>query len=360
MFLEFELSWEFFYLEDMKEKHWENLMKIIEGEPTKEKPLGFIVDSPWLPKWYGSSIIDYYADPEIWFNSNVQAMKEFPEVMFLPGFWAEFGMCTEPSAFGSKLVWSENDFPYPNKISANPENISGLLKPNVRTDGLLPFSINRMLRYEDRIKQNDCRFRFATSRGPLNIASFLFGMTDFMLSLAITPEEAHKGLTTITDFVIDWLSLQFEKFRDIDGILILDDIVGFLGEPDFETFVLPHLKRIYRSFNAKVNFFHNDASGLICAKYLKEIGVNLFNFSYNHSINEIRSLAGDSVTLLGNIPPRDILAMGSEAEVRAGVSKMIRTCGDHSRIIWSCGGGMAPDTPTGNILAFIHAVKEAD
>jgi uroporphyrinogen-III decarboxylase len=344
----------------MKEKHWENLIKIIEGETTKEKPIGFIVDSPWLPKWYGSRIIDYYADPEIWFKSNVQAVKEFPEVMFLPGFWAEFGMCTEPSAFGAKLIWSENEFPYPGKISASPENISGLLKPNVRTDGLLPFSINRMLKYEDRIKQNECRFRFATSRGPLNIASFLFGMTDFMLSLAITPEEAHKGLTTITDFIIDWLSFQFEKFKDINGIFILDDIVGFLGEPDFETFVLPFLKRIYSTFDAKVNFFHNDASGLICAKYLKEIGVNLFNFSFKHSIDEIRSLAGDSVTLLGNIPPRDILAMGSEAEVRASVSKMKRTCGDYSRIIWSCGGGMAPDTPTRNIMAFIQAVKETN
>jgi uroporphyrinogen-III decarboxylase len=344
----------------MKEIHWENLIKIIEGEVTKEKPVGFLIDSPWLPKWYGSSIIDYYSDPEIWFNSNVQAIKEFPEVMFLPGFWAEFGMCTEPSAFGSKLVWSENDFPYPNKISVKPENISGLLKPNVRTDGLLPFSINRMLRYEERIRKNDCRLRFATSRGPLNIASFLFGITDFMLAIAIAPEEAQKGLTIITDFVIDWLGLQFEKFRDINGILILDDIVGFLGESDFEAFVLPHMKRIYRTFNAKVNFFHNDASGLICAKYLKEIGVNLFNFSSLHSMNEIRSLAGDSVTLLGNIPARDILARGSQADVQTNVSKMIRTCGDHSRIIWSCGGGMSPDTPTENIRAFIKAVKETN
>jgi uroporphyrinogen-III decarboxylase len=342
----------------MKQIHWENLIKVIEGEVTKEKPLGFIVDSPWLPKWYGSNIIDYFAEPEIWFNSNNKAMNEFPEVMFLPGFWAEFGMCTEPSAFGSKLVWSENDFPHPIKISSDPEYISGLLKPNVTTDGLLPFVINRMQRYEERIRRNDCSYRFAVSRGPLNIASFLFGMTDFMLALAITPEEVQKGLTTITDFIIDWLSLQFEKFTDINGILILDDVVGFLGESDFETFVLPHMKRIYSTFNAKVNFFHNDASGIVCAKYLKEIGINLFNFSFNHSINEIRSLAGDSVTLLGNIPPRDVLALGSQDMVRESVSQMIKTCGDHSRIIWSCGGGMAPDTPTGNIRAFIEAVKE--
>jgi uroporphyrinogen-III decarboxylase len=343
----------------MKEIHWENLVKIIEGEVTKEQPVGFIIDSPWLPKWFGSTIIDYYADPDVWFNSNMKAINEFPDIMFLPGFWSEFGMCTEPSAFGSKLVWSENDFPHPNKISTNPENISRLLKPNVNTDGLLPFALNRMQRYEERIRQNNCRFRFAISRGPLNIASFLFGMTDFMLALAITPEEALKGLNTITDFVIDWLSLQFEKFKDINGILILDDVVGFLGESDFETFVLPQMKRIYSTFNAKVNFFHNDASGLISAKYLKEIGINLFNFSFNHSIDEIRSLAGDSVTLLGNIPPRDVLAMGTQKDVQASVKEMIRSCSDHTRIIWSCGGGMAPDTPSENIRAFLQTVKEA-
>ena len=32
------------------------------------------------------------------------------------------------------------------------------------------------------------------------------------------------------------------------------------------------------------------------------MGVNLFNFSFNHSLGEIRELAGDDVVLLGNIP----------------------------------------------------------
>jgi uroporphyrinogen-III decarboxylase len=342
----------------MKEIHWENLLKVIDGKMTKEKPVGFIIDSPWLSNWYGSKIIDYFADPEVWFKSNLQAMKEFPEAIFLPGFWAEFGMCTEPSAFGARLVWGENDFPHPGRIITDAENFALLTKPDVLSDGLLPFVINRLQRYEERIKQNDCRIRFATSRGPLNIASFLFGMTDLLLALAINPEEAQKGLTTITDFVIDWLSLQFQKFRDLDGILILDDVVGFLGESDFETFVLPHMKRIYSTFNAKVNFFHNDAEGLITAKYLKSIGVNLFNFSYNHPISEIRSLAGDSVTLLGNIPPRDILANGSPADVKTSVRKMLESSSDHSGIIWSCGGGMAPGTSTENIKAFIEAVRD--
>jgi uroporphyrinogen-III decarboxylase len=341
----------------MNDRHWEILLKVIDGERLNERPVGFVIDSPWLPGWYGSTILEYFVDPCIWFDANLKAMHTFPDVIFLPGFWAEYGMCTEPSAFGTKLVWTENDFPHPVKLSCTAEAISSLSRPNVRTDGLLPFVISRMAKYEDKLKQNGCTYRFALSRGPLNIASFLFGTTDFMLALAITPEEAQKALTVITDFVIDWLSLQYERFPEIDGVFILDDIVGFLGQPDFETFVLPHLKRIYSTFNPRVSFFHNDASGIITAGYLGEIGINLFNFSFNHSIDEIRNLAGDNVTLLGNLPPRDVLAMGSPADVQEGVNRMMSTVSDSSRIIWSCGGGMPPDASTENIRTFISAVR---
>lgn len=341
----------------MNDRHWDTLLKVVSGEKTDERPVGFIIDSPWLPGWHGTTILEYFNDPVTWFDANLHAQNAFPDVMFLPGFWSEYGMCTEPSAFGTKLVWTENDFPHPVKLNCTIGEISALSKPNVRTDGLLPFVINRMAKYEEKVKQNGCHYRFASSRGPLNIASFLFGTTDFMMALAITPEEAQKALTVITDFVIDWLELQYEKFPDIQGVLVLDDIVGFLGQPDFETFVLPHLRRIYKTFNPKVGFFHNDAAGQITAGYLKEIGINLFNYSFNHPITEMRRLAGDGVILLGNLPPRDVLAMGTPQEVEAGVISMMREAGDTKGIIWSCGGGMPPDAPTENIRTFITTVR---
>jgi uroporphyrinogen decarboxylase len=198
--------------------------------------------------------------------------------------------------------------------------------------------------------------RFAISRGPLNIASFLAGTTEFMLALTMSPGEMIKGLDIITEFLIDWLNLQAETFPSIEGILVLDDIVGFLGDDDFKTFALPFLNRIFQAFDMPVKLFHNDAHGLICAPYLMEIGVNIFNFGFEHSIPEMRELAGDDVILLGNLPPRDVLAQGSTEEVRNGTLEMMASAGEDVRVIWSCGGGMPPDVPTGNIRAFLSAV----
>ena len=47
----------------MNDKHWETLLRVIDGEVLKEKPVGFIIDSPWLPGWYGTKILDYFTDP---------------------------------------------------------------------------------------------------------------------------------------------------------------------------------------------------------------------------------------------------------------------------------------------------------
>jgi uroporphyrinogen decarboxylase len=103
-----------------------------------------------------------------------------------------------------------------------------------------------------------------------------------------------------------------------------------------------------------VKFFHNDARGLITADHLNEVGVNLFNFSFEHSIDEIRQRTDNQVTLLGNIPPRDVLASGTPGDVRASAREML-ALDDTRRMILSCGGGMPPGVPSENIRAVLEA-----
>jgi uroporphyrinogen decarboxylase len=159
----------------------------------------------------------------------------------------------------------------------------------------------------------------------------------------------------ITNFIIEWLELQIDTLPSIDGIFVLDDIVGFLGEQDFKETALPYLQQIFKSFDVAVRFFHNDAAGLVCAPYLTEMGVNLFNFSFQHTLTEMKELTNNAVTLLGNIPTRGVLAAGSPDDVRNSVKAALDSLEDKSRIILSCGGGMPPDVPTENIEAFLSA-----
>ncbi len=342
----------------MRNSSWDDLIRLIDGGKLNYQPAGFIIDSPWIPGWYGISAVDYYSSDEYWLKSNIKAAETFPDIWFMPGFWSEYGMCTEPSAYGSRMVFWDDNLPHAEKVMNSIDETVRLPQPNVKTDGLLPFMIRRLRRNEKEINQADHQIRFAVARGPMNIASFLMGTTEFMMALAIDPDNSHKLLEKITRFIEDWIEWQKECFPSIDGVLILDDIMGFIGEAEFSEFALPYFKRIFNIAGTKVRFLHNDADGLITAANLKEMGVNMFNFSFNHSMGQIRELAGPEVVLVGNIPARDVLAAGNEKGVEEAVKKAFLEITDHERIIWSAGGGMPPEVSDANINAFIRAVKD--
>jgi uroporphyrinogen decarboxylase len=339
----------------MTPEQWEKLLAVIDGEVLDPLPVGFVIDSPWLPGWAGITALDYYASEQMWFDVNVKAVEQFPDAMFLPGFWSEYGMCTEPSAFGAKCSWQETELPHAAKIISDFQAAGSITKPDPAEDGLLPFVLRRLAHYQARIEEQGHSIKFAVARGPLNIASFLAGTTEFLMAIRTDPEQVHKLLETITDFTIDWLNLQAKTFPSIDGVFILDDIVGFIGDDDFKATALPYLERIFQSLDVAVRFFHNDADGRVCAKYLPQIGVNLFNFSYQHTLSEMKDLTKNAVTLLGNIPTREVLASGTPEDVRRSVTAAIDSVDEKSRIILSCGGGMPPNVPTENIKAFLSA-----
>ena len=340
----------------MNQKQWKTLLAVIRGEEMQSLPVGFIIDSPWLPNWYGVSIFDYFTDNEIWMRSNLHALETFSDVLFLPGFWAEFGMCSEPASFGAKCSFYENEFPFAHPVQ---DALNELKRPDPRTDGLTPFILRRLELLRPRIEDTGHAIRFAVARGPLNIAAFLMGASEFLMALRMEPEKAHRLLDTITRFLVDWLCLQKARINTIDGILLLDDIVGFLGEGDFLEFAKPYLTRAFAAFESSVCFFHNDAHGLVCAPHLADCGINLFNFGYDHPMPEMQRLVGDQVALLGNIPPRDVLAKGTPEDVKASVLALKESLSDTRRVILSCGGGMPPGVPTENIEAFLRAASFA-
>ena len=78
---------------------------------------------------------------------------------------------------------------------------------------------------------------------------------------------------------------------------------------------------------------------------------------YVFAASTMKQLTNGAVTLLGNIPPRDVLAQGTPADVAASVKTALESVEDRSRIVLSCGGGVPSDVSTENLQAFIQAVS---
>jgi uroporphyrinogen decarboxylase len=181
------------------------------------------------------------------------------------------------------------------------------------------------------------------------------GTPEFLEAIKTHPEQMHQLLTIVTDFLVEWIAVQREAFPSIDGIFLLDDIVGFVSRRDCEKFAVPYLRRVF-SADVTVKFFHNDAPCKASAPLLADTGINLLNFGTQHTLTDMKAWTGNRIALMGNIPPRDVLAEGTPADVTRTVTEMLNVLEDRSRLIVSCGGGMPPNAPTENIKALISAV----
>ena len=340
----------------MTELQWNGLLAVLRGEVRRPGPVGFIADCPWLPGWCGLEIADYLSSETLWFEANRRAIETFPEIWFLPGFWSEFGMCTEPSAFGSRCIFPRNEFPFAEPILTRVEQIDELAVPDPRTDGLLPLVLNRLRWARPRLEGLGHRIRFSVSRGPLNVASFLMGPTEFLTALKTDAPRVHRLLRIVTDFLKQWHAWQRETFPTIDGLFLLDDIVGMVSESDFVKFALPCFRELYDAPVA-VKFFHNDAPCAHTIRHYPDLGINLYNPGVHTPLETLRRLSGNRLTILGTIPPRDVLAQGTPEEVRAAVQRLRAGVTDPSRLILSCAGGLPPGVTTANLEAFVRAAQ---
>ncbi len=342
----------------MKKVQWETLKKCAAMEKTNKIPVGLIVDSPWMPAYTGISTLDYFTMPDKWFEANMKIRRDFPELIFIPDFWVEYGMAVEPSGFGCKANFYENNTPTVNHIIPSADDmdmVDHLQVPNPKTDGLLPFALNLYKNMEPRIKDAGESVKIVAGRGPLAIGTHLMGLTEFLVAMKIDPDNMHKLLKITATLVKNWLEAQADALSEVEGILVLDDIVGFLSKDDYMEFAHPYLKEIFDAFPNTLKIYHNDTEGDTYYGCVADLGVNIFNFTHNREISEVRAKVGNKVCLLGNIPPLDELALGTPDSVKAAVKSCLQNYGGNEGIILSAGGGASPGTPGENIRAMIDA-----
>ena len=129
----------------MTVNQWKLFKSIIKGE-SDELHVGLIVDSPWMPGYCGISTIDFYVRPDVWFNSYMKIKQDFPDVLFLPDWWAEYGMVTEPTGFGVKIDFFDDNLPNAHPLITDMDDaediVSSLTLPNPRKNGMMPFLLN--------------------------------------------------------------------------------------------------------------------------------------------------------------------------------------------------------------------------
>lgn len=343
----------------MKPAQWEIFKKAARLEKLDQVPMALIIDSPWIPGYLGLHHMDYYLDPELWFQSNLKIHEEYPDIIFVPSWWMEYGMAAEPSALGAKIKFWQNNTPSEYHTLYHIEDIDNFPEYEVECDAFMAMTLHRIKMQKQRILEHGEILPMVTSRGPLCTAGFVRSTTEFMIDIVEKPEWAHKLIDRCTSLIIDWLKAQAKIMGDtVEGIFILDDIVGFINEEHYMEFAHPYLKRICDAFPKDwVKLYHNDAEIAACLDHLPDCGFNVLNWGKQTDIAEVKARVGDRMCLMGNVNPLEIGVRGTPEEVRVATFEVLEKSGGEG-IILSVGGGVSPGMPRANILAMQEALAE--
>ena len=329
------------------------------GEPD-QVPIALIVDSPWLPGYAGIDTRDYFLFPDKWLEINKSLLERFPDIVWIPGFWAEYGMLAEPSAFGVKPHFHSDSPPSIEPISTDMAFWAEAIKPvNPREDGLMPLILRLYEVMEERLHTEGLGIKMVAARGPMAVASWLAGISPLMMDLTLEPDRFSKILEIVTTSVISWLHAQLDTLRAPEGILLLDDIVGMVSKNHYREMIHPHLRRIFDEFDGLIRVYHNDTPCPHLLECLAEANFDVFNFSHKTDISEVKARMGHRVALMGNIPPLDIGVRGTPDEVTQWANDCIERAAPGGGLILSFGGGVSPGTPPENIDALAAAARRS-
>ncbi len=342
----------------MRAEAWAALVRAARGEPSESVPVALIVDSPWIPPFLGISTVDYISLPSVWLRANLEVARRFPDVILLPGFWVEPGMAAEPSGLGCPIEFSPGQPPSIRARFTDVTQTGDLACPNPLRDGLMPLVLSQYRHALPLVRAEGMDIRMVAARGPLAVAAHLLGLTPFLIGLKTEPEMTHRLLRLTTKLAKDWLAAQAEVLPATDGILVLDDVVGFLSREDYLEFAHPCLKEIF-STPCSVKIFHNDTDSPVCYEFLADAGINVFNFTHLQGIHDTRARVGDSMCLLGNVAPRDVLARGTPQAVTEAARQCLAENAGNPRFLLSAGGGVSPGTPAENVDALVGAAAGA-
>jgi uroporphyrinogen decarboxylase len=315
-----------------------------------------------LPK-KATKLKDYYNNVEIKLAAQLTPLELFDDTLILPGVWPDYGVALEASAFGCEVKFFENDPPQALPFMKDYSEINSLKIINPKKDGLMPRALEE---YKFILKNIPSKFikkidyldGCVVTAGPLEVSSMIMGHELFYLGFYNAPYLIKKLLDIVTEGICKWLN----ELKLVSGRIkiysMIEHLPGQISREHFIEYGYPYIKQIFDESNANIKLYHNEDNINHINDYISKLGIDIFHFGDigGLSIKELISKIGDSIVVMGNVSPLEVLLKGNKEDVRKASLQCIRE--GKNRLLLSSGGGMAPDTPKENIGAMINAARK--
>ena len=205
--------------------------------------------------------------------------------------------------------------------------------------------------------------------GTMEVASWLRGLDQFLMDLALQPTMAEFLLEKVMEFKLAYWEMVLSKFGDrIDVVVESDDIgtqTSLLISPQmYRKIIKPYHKRILDFIHSKTSakiFFHSCGAIRKIIPDLIEIGVDIlnpvqFNLPGMDPVELKREYGNDLVFWGGGVETQFTLSRGSTNDVSENVKHQLEKLSKDGGFVFATVHNIQADVPPENLSAMWNTV----
>ncbi len=194
---------------------------------------------------------------------------------------------------------------------------------------------------------------------PFSLASMIRSSEAWMLDILLDEENSFKLLEYCTDISGQFIHLMAET--GVDMVSNGDSPAGpeMISPEMYRKYALPFEKKIV-DIAHELNLpytLHICGNTDSILNDMVQTRADAFELDYKTNINKIHEICKDNITLLGNIDPSGIIALGNADKVEEKALELLSVYNDSPRFIMNAGCAIPPMTPSENIERLVKVTR---
>jgi uroporphyrinogen decarboxylase len=194
---------------------------------------------------------------------------------------------------------------------------------------------------------------------PFTLASYVIeggGSRDYMHTKALMfgdPGAFAALMEKLTDALVRYLKAQVKA--GAQALQVFDSWVGCLSPSDYQTFVQPHMRRLFRELGSAVPVIHFGTGNSALYPLMKGAGGDVIGLDFRCELGSTWDALGD-VAVMGNLDPYSLLAPRRELQRRA--DHVLAGARERAGHIFNLGHGIFPEASVDQVRALVDHVHE--
>lgn len=198
------------------------------------------------------------------------------------------------------------------------------------------------------------------SGAPFTVASYLIeggSSRNYIETKRLMYSDAgawHALMERLVRVIIAYLNGQIAA--GAQAVQLFDSWVGCLSPADYRTFILPHMKTLFRGITPGTPVIHFGVETSALLELLTEAGGDVIGVDWRIDLDTAWRRIGFDHAVQGNLDPVTLFAPLDE--LRRQTERVLQAAAGRPGHIFNLGHGILPQTPVDHVIALVDMVHE--